>query len=257
MWHEAVASKGSNEVGSSILKYLQDINMSPATTHLITYSDSCGGQNRNIYLVCLWLHIVACSYLPLTTVDQKFQAIYISDDWYALVQEARCRNAFSVCEMKSENFVSIKSLKSHIVNRKKNTHKQPVNWLDIHWIRVTKDQPFHFSYKYSHNALEAWKVVDLSHKTKGRPVDMGKISLPRLYNSPGMTNEKKLDDLLSLLDFIPPVHHSFYQGLGGCAGDDSVVESDDRKLKPCSHCYGAYIAPPVICNCIHNVKPKK
>lgn len=154
MWHEAVASRGSNEVGSSILKYLRDINMSPATTHLITYSDSCGRKNRNIYLVCLWLHS-CCSYLPLTTVDQKFQAIYIPDDWYALVQEARHRNPFSVCEMKSENFVSIKSLKSHIVNRKKNTHKQPVNWLDIHWKIVTKDQPFHFSYKYSHNALEA------------------------------------------------------------------------------------------------------
>ena len=177
MWHEAVASRGSNEVGSSILKYLRDINMSPTTTHLITYSDSCGGQNRNIYLVCLWLHTVACSYLPLTTVDQKFmlpghsylpndrdfgnielakkkkQAIYTPDDWYALVQEARCRNPFSACEMKSEDFVSIKSLKSHIVNRKINTHKQPVNWLDIRWIRVTKDQPYHFSYKYSHSCI--------------------------------------------------------------------------------------------------------
>ena len=68
---------------SSILKYLRDINMSPTTTHLITYSDSCGGQNRNIYLVCLWLHIVACSYLPLTTVDQKFMLpghSYLSND---------------------------------------------------------------------------------------------------------------------------------------------------------------------------------
>lgn len=36
MWHEAVVSRGSNEVGLSILKYLQDINMSPTTTHLIT-----------------------------------------------------------------------------------------------------------------------------------------------------------------------------------------------------------------------------
>ena len=119
--------------------------------------------------------------------------------------------------MKSEDFVSIKSLKLHIVNCKINTHKQPVNWLDIRWIRVTKDQPFHFSYKYSHNALEA---VDLSRKTKGRPVDMGRISLPNLYDSPRMINEKKLDDLFSLLDFIPPVHHSFYQGLGRCTGDN-------------------------------------
>lgn len=44
-------------------------------------------------------------------------------------------------------------------------------------------------------------MVDLSRKTKGRSVDMGRISLPCLYDGPRMIN-KKLDDLLSLLDFI-------------------------------------------------------
>ena len=107
MWHEAVASRGSDEVGSCILKYLRSVDMSPTTINLITYSNSCGGQNRNIYLVCLWVHIVACS---ITTVDQKFmlpgqsylpndrdfanielakkrkQLIYIPDDWCALVK---------------------------------------------------------------------------------------------------------------------------------------------------------------------------
>ena len=66
MWHEGVTGRGSCEVGSCILKHLQNMNVSPSTTHLVTYSDSCGGQNRNIHLVCLWLHIVACRYLPFT-----------------------------------------------------------------------------------------------------------------------------------------------------------------------------------------------
>ena len=76
--------------------------------------------------------------------------------------------------MKRADFASIKSLKSHI---EVNTQKQQMNWLEIRWIRVTKDQPFQFSYKYSHNALVAWKVVDLSRRTKGRWVDMGRIPL--------------------------------------------------------------------------------
>ena len=83
MWHEAVANRGSDEVGSCILKHLQEINIQPTTTHLITFSDSCGGQNRNIYLVCLWLHIVACSYLLIITVDQKFMLpghLYLPND---------------------------------------------------------------------------------------------------------------------------------------------------------------------------------
>ena len=38
--------------------------------------------------------------------------------------------------------------------------------MEIRWIRVTKDQPFRFSYKYSHNTLEAWKVVIHDMKPK-------------------------------------------------------------------------------------------
>ena len=142
MWHEGVAGRGANEVGSSILKHLQEMNVSPTTTHLITYSDSCGGQNRNIHLVCLWLHVVACCYLPFTTVDQKFmlsghsylpndrdfgkierakkkkQTVYVPDEWYELVRNARQKNPFSVCVMTAEDFVDVKNLKQNIVNRK-------------------------------------------------------------------------------------------------------------------------------------------
>lgn len=56
-------------------------------------------------------------------------------------------------------------------------------------------------------------MVDLSRKAKGRPVDMGRVSLPRLYNGPREISEKKLADLLSLLDFIPPVYR-FLSGVG-------------------------------------------
>ena len=62
------------------------------------------------------------SYLPndrdfgnIELAKKKKQAIYTPDDWYALVQEARRRNPFSVCEMKSEDFVSIK--KSEVAYR--------------------------------------------------------------------------------------------------------------------------------------------
>lgn len=173
------------------------------------------------------------SYLPndrdfgnIELAKKKKLAIYIPDDWYSLFRKPGRKNPFSVCEMKSEDFVSIKSLKPHIVNRKVNTQKQAVNWMEMRWIRVTKDKPFQFSYKYSHNALEAWKVVDLARKTKGRRPDMGRVSLSRLYDGPRQIDDKKLADLRSLLDFILPVYHSFYQELSGCAGDDSGLETD-------------------------------
>lgn len=42
-------------------------------TNLTLYSNACRGQNGNIYLVCLWLHIVS------TNIDHKFM---ISDHSY-------------------------------------------------------------------------------------------------------------------------------------------------------------------------------
>ena len=57
MWHEGTAARVSMEIGSCLLKHVSTMSMS--ATHLVLYSDSCGGQNRNIHLLCLYLHIVS------------------------------------------------------------------------------------------------------------------------------------------------------------------------------------------------------
>ena len=52
MWHEKEGSRGSQEIGSCVLAFLKENPVS--SKRLIAYSDSCGGQNRNINVVCLW-----------------------------------------------------------------------------------------------------------------------------------------------------------------------------------------------------------
>ena len=51
--------------------------------HLNTFSDSSGRQNPNVYMLSLWLHIVASGDCPFVTVDQKFMTVghsYLPDD---------------------------------------------------------------------------------------------------------------------------------------------------------------------------------
>jgi len=60
--------------------------------------------------------------------------------------------------MDTSDFMSLEVLKKAILNRKKNTAHQPVEWLKMRWIRVTKGKPLQFSYRYSHNTLEVEKV---------------------------------------------------------------------------------------------------
>ena len=124
VWHECTASRGPNEIGSCILKHIQLTN--PTATHLITFSDSCGGQNRNVYLLALWLHIVASDKYSFTTIDQKFMVVghsylpndrdfgsietarckashlYVPTDWSDLIRNCRRKNPFTVTDMSQD-----------------------------------------------------------------------------------------------------------------------------------------------------------
>ena len=140
VWHEGTASQGSSEIGSCILKHIQVTK--PTETHLITFSDSCGGQNRNIYLLALWLHMVASDQYSFTTIDQKFMVVghsylsndrdfgsietarrrashlYVPTDWSELIRNCRRKNPFTITDMARNDFVSLHSLPKAFVNAK-------------------------------------------------------------------------------------------------------------------------------------------
>ena len=180
------------------------------------------------------MHIVASSNFSYRLIDHKFmvsghsylpndrdfekasrrtQHVYVPEEWCTLVEKSRRNNPFQVTRMEIQDFVSIENVKSSIVYRKVNTHKEKVNWLDIRWIRVSKDHPFQMQYRYSHNTLEAWKVLDVQPKRQGRPPDTGRATLEPLYMNERCLQSNKLSDLKELMQFIPPVHHSFYTKL--------------------------------------------
>ena len=247
MWHEGIAARGSTEIGLCLLRHVS--SMSTSASHLILYSDSCGGQNRNANLLCLYLHVVANPDLPFDVIDHKFmvpghsylpndrdfgiieqakrrhQQIYTPHEWYDLVRNACHTNPFSVVEMTSKDFKSIKELKKLIVNRKEDTVGRAVDWMSIRWIQVKKDAPLKFRFRRSLNELEAWKEVDLKRKAKGRPADLGRFSFTTAYSGPRTLNTNKVQDILSMLDFIPPIHHDFYHELlSGDVSTDSESE---------------------------------
>ena len=66
-------------------------------------------------------------------------------------------------------------------------------------------------FKHSHSDSDAWQQVSF-HK-RGRQHKLANFSLPQKYNSQRALPKNKVDDDLELLDYIPPVHHSFYNNL--------------------------------------------
>lgn len=56
LWTELEGQRGSSEIGSALLKW---INQLPQNVNEISlYSDTCSGQNRNQYIAALFLFVV-------------------------------------------------------------------------------------------------------------------------------------------------------------------------------------------------------
>ena len=132
------------------------------------------------------------------------------------------RQSVSDCVIQLKKLIEMKKL---IVNRKEDTVGRAVDWMSIRWIQVKKDAPLKFRFRRSLNELEAWKEVDLKRKAKGRPADLGRFSFTTAYSGPRTLNTNKVQDILSMLDFIPPIHHDFYHELlSGDVSTDSESE---------------------------------
>ena len=134
LWHEGIAARGSTEIGSWLLKHVS--LMFTSASHLILYSDSNGGQNHNIHLLCLYLQIAGN---PLDITDHKFMVpghSYLPSDrdfWVEWrhhpqiytpqeLDELVCHTTpFSVAEITCEDFVAVKELKRLEVNQKEDT----------------------------------------------------------------------------------------------------------------------------------------
>ena len=50
--------------------------------------------------------------------------------------------------MSDGDFVLVSRLTENITNRKINVDKDKVEWLQMRWIRVDKDKPYQFMYRY-------------------------------------------------------------------------------------------------------------
>ena len=73
VWPECNGSRGSQEIGSCLLKHFTIANSQ--ASHQIGFSDARGGQNRNINIACLWLYIVTSSSFSYTLIDHKFMIL--------------------------------------------------------------------------------------------------------------------------------------------------------------------------------------
>lgn len=264
IWHEAMASKGPQEVASCLIHHFNNF-IPNECTELILYSDSCGGQNRSVKTSAMLSHYVEKSdHLKKITqhffrsghsynvCDRKFALIekkrkkatniYTPHQWAELIQTAKETDPkFNVIEMKPSNFVSCGILMQQFcTNRKKTIDNQSMNWFTFRKMIYEKQHPFQIyfetygdiackydeSLEFPPNQVKQFSI----QKRNFQHENFIATELVQLYsNGRKISTEKKID-LLDLLKFIPQSFHHFYTNIDHSnfeSEEDVVLISDD------------------------------
>ncbi|CAH1960881.1 unnamed protein product [Acanthoscelides obtectus] len=178
MWHEGEASRGSQEIGSCLLRYVQQLPNS--VEHIIAFSDNAGGQNKNNNIIKFWRHIAQTT--SICRIDHKFlisghsymefdqdfgliekskkknQYVFVPDDWSKIVAQASRK--FTVVRMRNEDFLSVEQMKKEI--------KDSIPGIrNIQWFRLEKDKPNILQYKNTLNEEMDFVHFDLRKQKKG------------------------------------------------------------------------------------------
>ena len=237
LWTEDKGGRGPEEVGSSILSFLQSIHIE--NDHLVAWSDSAGGQNKNFFMVCFWHYLVNQGIFKI--IDHKFpevghsfmdidrdfgavekvirkaQNIYTVDQYMTLMREARKRNPFGLTRME-DKFIDLKELprRLNLFDRKKSNKGEKIFFRNVRWTRVDKFGTT--KYRYSLDQNEDWKEVDIiKHKPTRTTDNHENLLIPLNKSRPIAT--KKFDNIQEQLPFIPENLRGFYMSLNRSESD--------------------------------------
>jgi len=238
VWNEDQGKRGANEISTCIYKYLIQNCLQKDT---IFYSDNCSGQQKNKFMISLYLY--AINYLDIPSITHKFLivghtqnegdsvhstiekqknrllrggSIFSPLQWPTVIQTAKkTGKPFKLNELTHTDFIDFKQLSKDIGNNfNKNTTGQTVLWRDIKIIKVTKEFPDRFFYKTTYGEADFKEIIVLK-KTRNSKIKSSNINLKFAFSEePGITQIKK-KDLISLCEakLIPDTYHSFYKNL--------------------------------------------
>lgn len=235
VWPECTASRGAEEIASCLYKNFH-VTIPEDTEKIILYSDSCGGQNRNIkmtmmikYLLDSWPHS------SLKTIEQRFfvvghsynscdrnfalierqkrltEDIFVPIHWVNLIKQAKKKAPrFVVTEMKMHDFSSWKRLLSLIINRKHSIDGDKISWLHFQRIVYERDDPFGLKIETRNSNVSSFIQISLRKRHVNR---ISNVVCPVLYPNGRAISRKKYKDLQDLVEYIPTKYHQFYQRL--------------------------------------------
>lgn len=235
-WDETVASRGSQEIVSCLVEHLRN-KVSENNDHVIMFSDSCGGQNRNIKVSLMCMKFLQEEGTNIKIIDQKFmtsghsflpndadfgviesyskgRTMNVPQDWFNAIVTSKRKKPYLLKVMGREDIYSTANLEKAITRRRKNTVGEKVSWHKIQWLRYLREEPYKIFYKETLNEDIDFFAIDIAPARKGRKAaHLGLIPVELLYAGQRPVTSAKKRDMLDLLPYIPPVNHGYFTNL--------------------------------------------
>ncbi|XP_050509077.1 uncharacterized protein LOC126886255 [Diabrotica virgifera virgifera] len=234
LWHEGEALRGSNEIGSCILKFLQNI-CNDENLNIIFYSDNCAGQNKNKFIIALYLY--AINNLPIKSITHKFfvpghgqsegdsvhamiekqikkykksSPIYVPDQYGCIIRTAKKTGSpYKVHEMGFNDVFDLKALCADLHL----TIPKNFKISDVRILMLDRNNPTILNYKSSFNQPEYDQVEIVRSR---REINVHNIALKKAFTKKVGITEAKKNGLLSLIEkkrSVPDYYLSFYKNL--------------------------------------------
>lgn len=229
MWPESVASKGTAEIASCILRHLR-ATLSLSTKRLILYCDPYHGQNRNMKLSLMlqhflhsWEHpelksIKQIFFVPghgYNNCDRCFERVMRKESLQKkflpshLIDNINQPNRkVYATEMRKEDFLSTKPLEAMLASKTVGLDGRKIKWSSFRSIAYNRDKPFTLNIDHGDNV-----TVDVLLKTQNFDHKLSEINLPQLYPNGRFISVLKYNVLQEILTLIPTEFQNFYQSL--------------------------------------------
>lgn len=243
-WIESEANRGSVEVISCLWTLIQNTSLINTRRHLIIWSDSCPGQNKNFNMIALHQVLVlknfdiidhkfpevGHTYLDsdrdfgrIEKVLRKHENIYTPEQYREIIKGAIGVNG-TLINM-SDHFRSVTSLPRQlkIKNAKTNVLKQKISFRDeLKWIRV--EEYGSYLYKTSYTPYTPFLKVKIS--------DEDAPDISNVLQRKKMTKviaEEKIKNLAHQIQFIPEEHKWFYKNIVSTSHSDVDASAAKKK----------------------------
>lgn len=241
-WHEGQGNRGAIEIGSCVMKYLEEKanTKNDDNLEIVLYSDNCCGQQKNKFIMGMYLYAV--QKFKIKSITHKFLIrghtqnegdnvhsvieksvkralksgpIYIPTDYVRLIRSAKKTGSpYRVTELGYEDFIDLKKLSQQIgSNYNKSSNNEQIKTSDIKVIKVQKTDPGILFVKSSYEQKE-YAQINVNN-TRRRQESISTVKCVPAYKKKMDISDIKKAHINSLISAksIPTLYKPIYDSM--------------------------------------------